>query len=331
MALMSPGTRNAEANMNYLLELAEEHSVKVALLNEANVYHLRAANTDAIREGRPEPFVFSEEGTKGRDFWTDEDGIRKAYDRSRCSAAVMSPLGPSLLGEDDVRATSASLTHPRRPDIPFANSRPGSWIAATVTIGTEKMTCISLYGLIEELTDASMHRSLSDISPIFSDPRHNGLVLLGGDFNTSTATETSNRERDRIVLDRIKAYGLVDCLAKWRDDNRIPPLAGCRCDDEPCRHTLTRLIPNREGEHIPWQDRVPYQVDYLFASEALADRLYGVVETSPDEWSGTAITAQSSRRSGRDRSSGALCPGAEQCRALCDDFRSWRLRPGERV
>lgn len=64
------------------------------------------------------------------------------------------------------------------------------------------MTCISLYGLIEELTDASMHRSLSEISPIFSDPRHNRLVLLGGDFNTSTATETTGRERDRIVLDR---------------------------------------------------------------------------------------------------------------------------------
>jgi endonuclease/exonuclease/phosphatase family metal-dependent hydrolase len=110
------------------------------------------------------------------------------------------------------------------------------------------------------------------------------LVLLGGDFNTSTATETDGRERDRIVLARIEAYGLRDCLAEWRKDQNMPRLAGCRCDDKPCRHTLTRLIPNDAGEHIPWEDRVPYQMDYLFASDALAGRVDDVVEISPDEW-----------------------------------------------
>ena len=49
------------------------------------------------------------------------------------------------------------------------------------------VTCVSLYGLLEELSDASVHRSLSEISPIFSDPKYKNLVLVGGDLNTSTA------------------------------------------------------------------------------------------------------------------------------------------------
>src|SRR5207253_1966808 len=100
-----------------------------------------------------------------------------------------------------VRAKSASGAHPRRPDIPFANSRPGSWIAATVLVGSAEITCISLYGLIEELTDASMDRSLSNVSPIFSDPKRNDLVLLGGDFNSSTAwPDHDRRMRDATHL-----------------------------------------------------------------------------------------------------------------------------------
>lgn len=149
------------------------------------------------------------------------------------------------------------------------------------------VTCISLYGLIEELTDASMHRSLSEISPLFSDPEYNELVLLGGDFNISTGLEDpSARERSRIVLHRIRAYGLVDCLAEWRKEKKLPPIPGCRCDDKPCRHTLTRLTPNRRGPAVPWPERDPIQVDYLFASEALANCIDEVIEISPDVWEG---------------------------------------------
>jgi endonuclease/exonuclease/phosphatase family metal-dependent hydrolase len=284
MALMSWGSSNAERNMTYLRELLEQHSVKIALLNEASVYHLRLANEAAVKDGDRPPFVFSKEGIKGRDFWTDDHGTRKLKVRKRWSAAVMSPLGPDLLGEEDVRARAPSRRNPV-VDIPFTNSRPGTWIAATVRIGRESVTCVSLYGLIEELTDASMHRSLSEISPIFSDPRYNELVLLGGDFNVSTGmAEPSARERSRIVLDRIEAYGLDDCLAKWVKDQQLPPMAGCRCEDKPCRHTLTRITPNKRGANVPWQERSPIQVDYLFASRALASRLDEIIEIPPDQW-----------------------------------------------
>lgn len=283
MALMSRG-RNADKNMTYLLGLVEEHGVSVALLNETSVSHMRAANAAAVMDGIAPPFTFCDEGTIGRDSWTDKHGVRKLKNRTRWSTAVMSALGPELLGEDDVRAMSPSRTHPRRPDIPFVSSRPGTWVVATVRLEQEAVTCVSLYGLIEELTDASMHRSLSDISPIFSDPLHNELVILGGDFNISTAFEPPAREWSRIVLERIEAYGLTDCLALWRENEALPPLAGCPCDDAPCRHTLTRLIPNKGGSAVPWRDRTPFQVDYLFASKSLANRLDEVIEIPPDEW-----------------------------------------------
>jgi hypothetical protein len=210
--------------------------------------------------------------------------VRKLKKRKRWSAGVWSPLGPQSLGEQEVRARAPSRRNPV-VDIPFTNSRPGTWIAATVRLGEETITCVSLYGLIEELTDASMHRSLSEISPIFSDPGFKELVLLGGDFNVSTGlADASASERSGIVLDRIRACGLDDCLANWREEKNLPPMPGCRCNDEPCRHTLTRLTPNKGESDVPWKQRDPIQVDYLFASKALADRLDEVVEIPPEEW-----------------------------------------------
>lgn len=116
-------------------------------------------------------------------------------------------------------------------------------------------------------------------------PEHKDLVLLGGDLNLSTGlADRDARERSRIVLERIRAYGLKDCLAKWREEKDLPPMEGCRCEDTPCRHTLTRLTPNEPGADVPWRERYPIQVDYLFASEALANRLDEVVEIPAEEW-----------------------------------------------
>jgi hypothetical protein len=255
MGLMSPGSRKAARNMAYLDELVKRHAVRIALLNEASVAYLRAANARAAIDRGPAPYVFSETGIRGRDFWTDQREVRKLKDRKRWSSAVMSPLGPHLLREEDVRAIAPSRRNPT-VDIPSTNSRPGTWIAATVRTDEESITCVSLYGLIEELTDASMHRSLSEISPIFSDPEHKERVLLGGDFNISTGlADASARERSRIVLNRIEAYDLEDCVATWHGNNDLPPTPGCRCDDQPCRHILTRLTPNQLGADVPWPQR----------------------------------------------------------------------------
>lgn len=219
--------RNTLAAKNrYFHDLLRRHSVDVALLNEARMNLLKR-----WQKADPATVRFNADGTVGKDY------TRKVY-----SAAIYSQHGPTEIR--DARARSA---RGRRPRIDFAqaNSRPGSWIAATVPSGKGPVSCISLYGFCDELSDASMHRSLSEVSPIFSDPTYCDKVLLGGDFNTFTGHGlTGHAERDRITLERIEAYGLVDCLAARAEG----PLDGCPCrglSDHSCRHTPHSAHPRR--------------------------------------------------------------------------------------
>jgi hypothetical protein len=278
MSLGSPSPRNGVENWKALSKLMEERSVDVALLNEASTALLKKARDAALLNDLTDPVVYSEAGTIGRD--RNPNGKLKTR---RWSTAVLSPHGPRPIREDDVRAVSSDRS--RSPDIPFGPSRPGSWTAARVPLDRDlewehakEVTCISLYGLIEELSDASVHRSLSEISPIFSDDRYKQLVLLGGDLNTSTAwPDHDHRVRDEGVLQRIKAYGLVDCLKQTRKPGR---LKNCKCVfGEDCQHTWTRLDPNQKR-----RPRTPYQMDYMFASLPLAKRLTSCEAIPPEEW-----------------------------------------------
>ena len=114
---------------------------------------------------------------------------------------------------------------------------------------------------MDEKSDASVHRSLSELSPIFDHELYGKRLLLGGDLNILAGRPSGPRlDRHQVVLARIEAYGLVDCLKR----TRLPgPLAGCQCElGEGCTHTWTKRDPQRPA--------VPYQDDYLFASRWLA-------------------------------------------------------------
>jgi hypothetical protein len=140
-------------------------------------------------------------------------------------------------------AARAKGRYGRRPIIPFEPSRPGSWVAGVVEdVSLGRITYVALYGLLEELSDASVHRSLSDISPILSDPDYRRLVLIGGDLNTSTQwLDPVARARDEGILRRFEDYGLVDCLRQAHED---APLDDCPCAfGDNCRHTWTRRDP----------------------------------------------------------------------------------------
>jgi hypothetical protein len=95
--------------------------------------------------------------------------------------------------------------------------------------------------LLDELSDASVHRSLSELSPILDDPKYNKLVVLGGDLNTGTQwpKDEAFNKRDRNLLERIEALGLVDCLRAKRAPGRLD---GCPCvDGAACAHGLAGL------------------------------------------------------------------------------------------
>jgi hypothetical protein len=153
-------------------------------------------------------------------------------------------------------------------ELPFGPSRPGTWTAARIDLGKLKVTAISLYGLMDERSDASVHRSLSEMAPLFDHKDYRKHLLLGGDLNILANPRPNDRARPRHlnVLDRIKAYGLVDCLEVKRPRTALP---GCPCGKgRGCRHTWTKRV---KGKAIAYQD------DYLFASPALAKRLQSCV------------------------------------------------------
>lgn len=168
--------------------------------------------------------------------------------------------------------------------LPFEPSRPGTWTAASVDVDGMKVTAISLYGLMDERSDSSVHRSLSELSPIFDHKDYGKRLLLGGDLNILGGRPAgAHLDRHQVVLGRIKAYGLVDCLEKAVLE-RDPPRGGlpnCQCGlNDDCTHTWTKLDPKRPT--------IPYQDDYLFASRRLAERLGGCValeftEDSPSD------------------------------------------------
>jgi endonuclease/exonuclease/phosphatase family metal-dependent hydrolase len=172
---------------------------------------------------------------------------------------------------------AAASRYGRRLELPFVNSRPGSWAAAVVSVpGFDDVTSISLYGLLDEKSDTSIHRSLSELAPIFDDKRYNRFLLLGGDLNTWTGWKAGSWHlaRDQVVFDRIRAYGLIDCLERTR---KAGHLKNCPCSfGTLCTHTRTRLDPRKPD--------VPYQMDYLFASRALAERLESCVALDSPEW-----------------------------------------------
>jgi endonuclease/exonuclease/phosphatase family metal-dependent hydrolase len=221
---------------------------------EADICLLNEAVVPSDRRG-----VWSADGTLGRD-----------NKRRRWTTAVVSRSAATAI--TDATPTWRQSTR----NVPFHCSRPGSWAAARVDTALGAVSAVGLYGLMDELSDASVHRSLSELSPVMDDPKYSRQVILGGDLNTGTqwpAGDAFNR-RDRNVLDRIEAFGLVDCIRAKRAEGR---LAGCPCSDgEHCRHVRTR----RDALH----PSIPYQTDYLFASPKLAAGLVSCEVLATDEW-----------------------------------------------
>ena len=209
---------------------------------------------------------------KGRDgVWSDAGTLGRDGKTRRWSAAVISgsPSKPITDARPRFRQN--------RREVPFVASRPGSWVAASVNTPLGVVTSVALYGLMDELSDASVHRSLSELSPLVDDARYRSLIVVGGDLNTGTQWSKKDHvlnARDRNVLDRFTSWGLVDCVRAKRAPGR---LEGCLCvEGDDCAHVRTR-----RDSHWP---EVPYQTDYLFASPKLASALISCEVLATDEW-----------------------------------------------
>jgi len=157
------------------------------------------------------------------------------------STVVAATSGPTFI-TDARRARE----YKDRPLLPFKPSRPGTWTAARVKVGRLTVTAIALYGLLDEMSDASVHRSLSEISPIFDHRVYGRHLLLGGDFNIFANPRPHDRARERhlSVLTRLEAYGLVNCL-----DGFKRPLKDAREDRVRAAWRAVGGIGERSGSH----------------------------------------------------------------------------------
>lgn len=247
---------------------AENKLLRVVVWNTAN----RARALEALKTLEPDLALLNEARppTGERGIWHDgtegRDSARRPW-----SSAILTPHAVQEI--KDAQPNWRGSTR----NVPFECSRPGSWIAGSVEMPAGiTISAVSLYGLMDELSDASVHRSLSEISPILDDRRYRQNVLIGGDLNTGTQWPENDSflARDANVLERFESLGLVDCLAAMRPVGR---LEGCHCTlGDKCTHTRTRRDPR-------WPDN-QYQTDYLFASRSLADRLVSCEALADDHW-----------------------------------------------
>jgi endonuclease/exonuclease/phosphatase family metal-dependent hydrolase len=149
---------------------------------------------------------------------------------------------------------------------PLHVSQKGAYAVGVAVVSDTPIVVASVYALWDygwlpqgakpRYAHTSLHRAISDLTPILDTAGHGMSVIVGGDFNTSSQFPSPHREAFRTVHDRLIGLGLHN--VSLRTEGEL--LDGCPCVDEPCRHVQT------------YEGPTPYQDDYLFTSQDLVDR-----------------------------------------------------------
>lgn len=165
-------------------------------------------------------------------------------------------------------------------------SRPGTVTVAKLQVrdSGEELLAASVYAQWEGpasggpgiYADASMHRVLSDLSPLFS--WRELPIIVAGDFNVILDADVGSyggnwRARDRSVFDRLNALGLR--LAGPRAPH------GIQADPHPSELPEDSLnVPTYRTA----QGNAVRQLDYCYVSPELVDRVTVRALNSPEEW-----------------------------------------------
>src|SRR5690606_9589634 len=117
----------------------------------------------------------------------------------------------------------------------LTQTHQGAFVAVRADVGGHEVLAVSLYGILEgPLLDniiysvTSVHRSLSDLTPLLGRSRAQGVVL-GGDLNVTTQLANPDRDAHRAVFARIDAFGLANCTSLRAPSRGALP--GCPCDE----------------------------------------------------------------------------------------------------
>ena len=174
------------------------------------------------------------------------------------------PWGSSVVAfADDVETEEIDTERTRFGATRYSmlGSLPGSTIVARVHVPEiGPITCVSVYGAMDDgYAQTRMFRVIADLIPLF-DSDDGRRVILGGDFNVTTAASPDTLElpRYRALLVAIESLGLVNLATTAK--NRPDPMPGCPCGACDCRHVRT------------FGDNPGTQLDWLYATEELARR-----------------------------------------------------------
>ena len=138
----------------------------------------------------------------------------------------------------------------QRKVLPIIKSHPASLVPTNLTLYDKNIIAISLYGKIDQdgFAITTLHRSLSDLTPIFSQRMKARWLLIGGDFNADPLIDVQqNDSAHHIFYERLKDFKLHDCCKKFNPE-RV--------------QTIRHPSSNKKWEN-----------DRLFAGKYLYDRL----------------------------------------------------------
>jgi exonuclease III len=134
-------------------------------------------------------------------------------------------------------------------------SHPGAAVVGDVELpGGASLTAISIYGALEYATrpgrgksegyaTTSIQRILSDLTFLLDGWYGRRSIVIGGDTNITTQLQPPWTAHHQAVVDRIAAFGLIDCLSLYHRG-----------------HVQTQRHPRST---VPWQN------DYIYVSKDL--------------------------------------------------------------
>lgn len=114
-------------------------------------------------------------------------------------------------------------------ELPRASHDGGAIVAQLPVSGAADLTLISVYGVLEkflgtEWSIPSLHRTISDLTPILADPQRRGRIILAGDFNANVrwdkGTKLSTPGSHSLLFDRLEAFGLRCLMPAYRDQEQ---------------------------------------------------------------------------------------------------------------
>jgi hypothetical protein len=167
----------------------------------------------------------------------------------------------------------------------WAVSRPGTITAADVKVGDIVLTAASVYAVWERpmlgsriIADASAHRILSDLSALITSRDHR--LLIAGDWNIlfgyGEYGDSYFKARYATVFDRADALGLRFVGPQHPKGRQAEPWPDELPIDSRCVPTFHH---NRQTPATATR-----QLDFVFASESLADAVRVRALNGVEEW-----------------------------------------------